>query len=472
MDYSFGKPIIIKGHCSQHYKDSLFLYTYKSSADFVDFDWDKMIVVSAKPDTNGYFRMTYDLKSLQYFTFKGGAGYLFNEALLLPGDSLFIEIGDTDEHFSGSAGNSINFNRESWDKKFFLYLHQYGYSMDSFSRLVDSLENGELKLLNKFKKEKNISAEFINAEKSHVSYKWNTEKLVYLWMHSAYLHKAGDVRVEPSYFNFIKSVDLHNEHALNDYAYYRFLDEYTQELYIEKWEHLAPDVKKAKSKSYNTLKISGQAHIIDSLYSGIFHEVTLGELIWHKIIHLEGSDVKERATTIFLIDSLLENIKPLDDKNPETIYARLKAREINEISLDNKQAQGFSLPDTTNNMVSFFQFEGKVVLLDIWEVGCVPCMQAIPNSNKLQEEMAGKDFAVIGLCFNSTEENWKSTLRKHKWNGTHLLASKDAKNLINKYVIEGYPRYVLIDKKGIIRNANASGDIVSLKKQIEILLKE
>lgn len=291
-------------------------------------------------------------------------------------------------------------------------------------------------------------------------------------MQGASLHKAGDVKVEPLYFSFVKAGDLHNELALNDYNYYRFLNEYTQELWFEKWEHLSPDVKKANSKAYYILRIRGQAHIIDSLYSGIFHDVALGELIWHKTIHLEGSDVNERATTLFLIDSLLEKIKPLDTRNPETIYTRLKAREKNVLSLENKQAQGFTLPDTTNTMMSLFQFEGKVVLLDIWEVGCVPCMQAIPNSNKLQEDLNGKDFAVVGLCFNSTEKDWKSTLRKQKWKGVHLLASKESKNLINKYVIEGYPRYILVDKKGIIRNANANGDMEALKKQIETLLKE
>jgi len=40
------------------------------------------------------------------------------------------------------------------------------------------------------------------------------------------------------------------------------------------------------------------------------------------------------------------------------------------------------------------------------------------------------------------------------------------------YAIDGYPHYVLIDKKGIIRNSNASQDMDAMKKQIEELMKE
>ena len=42
-------------------------------------------------------------------------------------------------------------------------------------------------------------------------------------------------------------------------------------------------------------------------------------------------------------------------------------------------------------------FEGKIVLLNIWATWCAPCREEMPTLDRLQERLGGKDFQVLAL---------------------------------------------------------------------------
>jgi thiol-disulfide isomerase/thioredoxin len=46
---------------------------------------------------------------------------------------------------------------------------------------------------------------------------------------------------------------------------------------------------------------------------------------------------------------------------------------------------------------SLADFKGKVVLLNIWASWCVPCREEMPALDKLEQELGGKDFAVVAV---------------------------------------------------------------------------
>jgi peroxiredoxin len=173
------------------------------------------------------------------------------------------------------------------------------------------------------------------------------------------------------------------------------------------------------------------------------------------------------------IDSLLEKLGASPDPDIKLVYSGLKDKRNRLVSLDNSPAPLFTLPDTNKKMYSLADFKGKVVLLDFWDPGCVPCMHAIPNSNKLQDNMAAKDFKMLGICFSGGGDYLcKMILQKYQWKGTHLLASSEA-HLMDRYVFDGFPHYVLIDKKGIIRNSGLNlTDLDAMEKEIGLLLAE
>ncbi len=57
----------------------------------------------------------------------------------------------------------------------------------------------------------------------------------------------------------------------------------------------------------------------------------------------------------------------------------------------------FVLPDLSGNDVSLDDFEGKVVILDLWATWCPPCRKEIPFLVSLHEEYKDQGLVVIGI---------------------------------------------------------------------------
>ncbi len=57
----------------------------------------------------------------------------------------------------------------------------------------------------------------------------------------------------------------------------------------------------------------------------------------------------------------------------------------------------FTLPDLDGNDVTLAEFEGKVVMLDMWATWCGPCRAEIPFLVSLYEEYRDQGLVVVGV---------------------------------------------------------------------------
>jgi thiol-disulfide isomerase/thioredoxin len=49
---------------------------------------------------------------------------------------------------------------------------------------------------------------------------------------------------------------------------------------------------------------------------------------------------------------------------------------------------------------SLADFQGKVVLLNLWATWCAPCRQEMPTLDRLQAKLGGNDFQVVALSLD------------------------------------------------------------------------
>ena len=113
------------------------------------------------------------------------------------------------------------------------------------------------------------------------------------------------------------------------------------------------------------------------------------------------------------------------------------------------------------------EINNRVILVDFWASWCEACRDSIPELNKLNEEYSAKNFIIIGLTQDKTEE---ISLFLKKFPINYSIATDVGGALFKRLSVRAMPYAVLVNKKGIII---WQGDPQTLKRsQIELALTE
>ena len=80
---------------------------------------------------------------------------------------------------------------------------------------------------------------------------------------------------------------------------------------------------------------------------------------------------------------------------------------------------------------------------------CGPCIASFPDLKDLQEKFSDKDLIFVYLCVRSLEEEWTKMVKKENLIGQHYLLGNNLLDRLNREAkVNGFPRYILINKKG------------------------
>ena len=121
-------------------------------------------------------------------------------------------------------------------------------------------------------------------------------------------------------------------------------------------------------------------------------------------------------------------------------------------------APDFQLVNAEGQQVTLQDLKGKVVYLDFWATWCGPCLKEMPASQQLKNHFANKDVEFVYVSVDEDANKWRSFIEEKAWDKKyHLLNDGLGLNspVTNTYNIKGVPKYVIIDKNGIIRDSNA-----------------
>ena len=115
---------------------------------------------------------------------------------------------------------------------------------------------------------------------------------------------------------------------------------------------------------------------------------------------------------------------------------------------------------------SLDDFKGKYVYIDVWATWCGPCKREIPHLKPLYEDYKGKSIEFISISVDNgrgyqndpikAKKAWEEMIKNKKIKWLQLYADKAwSSDFIKAYGIRSIPRFILIDDKGNIVNANA-----------------
>lgn len=113
----------------------------------------------------------------------------------------------------------------------------------------------------------------------------------------------------------------------------------------------------------------------------------------------------------------------------------------------------FTYTDIDGKSVSLADLKGKFVYIDVWATWCGPCRGELPYLRKLEEEYAGKDIHFVSISCDKKKSAWEDMVKKDQMKGIQLHMGDD-RSIMDAYMINGIPRFILLDRDGKIISAN------------------
>ena len=98
--------------------------------------------------------------------------------------------------------------------------------------------------------------------------------------------------------------------------------------------------------------------------------------------------------------------------------------------------------------VGLSQFNGKIILLNLWATWCPPCIKELPALDRLQQRLGKDEFEIVAL---SLDDDVK--LAQEMFFDTLLIKSmalyiESAENLGRDFPVDVVPASFFIDRKG------------------------
>ncbi len=184
-------------------------------------------------------------------------------------------------------------------------------------------------------------------------------------------------------------------------------------------------------------------------------DVLLKPIIYHRITRNDSiinylNFVATRKDSTSLYDKLFENGQKKSDANlPENDSFKLTFQQDSLFLLLGKKLPEFSLKDLNGETFTSKQLAGKPALINYWSIYCGPCIEEIPDLNKLRDKYMGKmNFVAIAESACS-EGELESFLQKRPFNFRMLTFGDKYKEELK---IQAIPINIFIDENGIIKN--------------------
>jgi len=131
----------------------------------------------------------------------------------------------------------------------------------------------------------------------------------------------------------------------------------------------------------------------------------------------------------------------------------------------------FNYPDSSGKNISLESLKGKLVYVDVWATWCGPCKAQIPFLKHLEEKYREEDIAFVSLSIDQLKNisKWKDMIVDKELEGIQIIADKAWRSkFVTDYVIEGIPRFILIDKDGNLMDPMAPRPAIYVEGEMQL----
>ena len=107
--------------------------------------------------------------------------------------------------------------------------------------------------------------------------------------------------------------------------------------------------------------------------------------------------------------------------------------------------------DGTKRHKQLADYEGKVVLLNVWATWCEPCRVEMPSIEKLHKEFASRGLAVVAISVDDPGAEQRILDFVKEYGLTFEVLHDPRQGTTRNYQITGYPETFIVARDGTIR---------------------
>jgi thiol-disulfide isomerase/thioredoxin len=280
-----------------------------------------------------------------------------------------------------------------------------------------------------------ISEDFKINEKKNINYNYLATLNNYQSYHGYYI-KDRSFEPSESFLNELKGLKLENE---------------TDFLFSMNYRVLVSAVLKNKSDDLVAK---------DSIESDLAYLKTIisieNEFIKNKLLYDDakyGITYTDNLEAYYLLFSKNSTNEDNNNKKITKDYNSLKF-----LAAGSPSPKFTDYEDNEGGTKSLEDLKGKYVYVDVWATWCGPCIAEIPSLKKVEKAFHGKNIQFLSISIDADKDHdkWKKMITEKELGGMQLMADNNWESqFVEDFMIKGIPRFILIDPKGNILDANA-----------------
>ena len=206
--------------------------------------------------------------------------------------------------------------------------------------------------------------------------------------------------------------------------------------------------------------------LVDNHYSeGIYGDESLAKA--NSLLSINSPSIKNS-----MAKSLIYALSP-SNENMDSLYAIVKQLSNDKdfsTKLDEKYeklqklTKGSPSPTFENyenhkgGSTSLGELRGKYTYIDVWATWCGPCIGEIPSLKKVEKQFHDHNIQFLSVSIDkpTDHDKWHKMVLDKELGGIQLMADNAwESDFVKQYVIDGIPRFILLDPEGNIVSADA-----------------
>ena len=301
----------------------------------------------------------------------------------------------------------------------------YALPFDEYKTRLDAKAADAVKLL----KANGLSSagDFEENEEDRIRYSYAAPLIMYPMAHRI---MTGNMEYQPGedYYDAIESYVVEDERLA-------CLDEY-RAFVAEAMHVLDPEGRGTTSVYPKT--VAQMKYAADRLSDPVVKEIILHHIAAAYVDNFGVKDISE-----------MENIYHTYVRDTLLTSSFAKKYERWDLSRPGKRSPGFRAPDVNGNEYTLADFRGKYVYIDMWATWCGPCKREMPYLKALEDEFKDAEIVFVGLSVDKDKAAWENMVRQGELTGVQLYLGTGSR-FQEGYRVEAIPRFILLDKEGVI----------------------